>query len=102
MSTAIRWGIAVVVIAALAWLLWWSGWLTNKQADLSAAARNATSTPTTTQQQPAGPINGMSASNDASDQAIAQDSAAIDAQMSAYTTDTSSVDSSMNDKQITQ
>lgn len=95
---AVKWGVAVVVLAALAWLLWWSGWLTNKQTDLSAAARNATTTPATQQQ----PLNGMSASNDASDAAIAQDTAAIDAQISAYATDNSNVDSSLNDKQVSQ
>lgn len=93
---AIKWGLAVIVVAALAWLLWWSGWLTNKQGSPMTGNQNATST------QETAPINGMSASNDASDQAIAQDSAAIDAQLSAYTTDTSDVDSSMNDKQISQ
>lgn len=97
MSIAVKWGIAVVVVAALAWLLWWSGWLTNKQPGLSTGAQNATSTPQAQQ-----PINGMSASNDASDSAIAQDTSAIDAQISAYGSDTSNVDSSMNDKQVTQ
>lgn len=94
---AIKWGIAVIVVAALAWLLWWSGWLTNKQNVLSTGNQNATST-----QEQAAPINGMSASNDASDTAISQDTAAIDAQLSAYTTDTSGLDSSINDKQISQ
>ncbi len=94
---ALKWGVAVIVVAALAWLLWWSGWLTNKQGGPTTGNQNATST-----QEQAAPINGMSASNDASDAAIAQDSAAIDAQLSAYTTDTTDVDSSMNDKQISQ
>ncbi len=93
---AVKWGVAVIVVAALAWLLWWSGWLTNKQNGLTTGNQNATST------QETAPINGMSASNDASDGAISQDTAAIDAQLSAYTTDTSDVDSSMNDKQISQ
>ncbi|MBY0473180.1 hypothetical protein K2Q00_02760 [Patescibacteria group bacterium] len=93
---AIKWGIAVIVVAALAWLLWWSGWLTHKQNNPMTGNQNATST------QEVAPINGMSASSDASDAAIAQDSAAIDAQLSAYTTDASDVDSSMNDKQISQ
>lgn len=97
MSMAVKWGIVVIVVAALAWLLWWSGWLTNKQNNLTLGNQNATSTP-----EQAAPINGMSASNDASDGAITQDTAAIDVQLSAYTADTSNVDSSMNDKQISQ
>jgi len=93
---AIKWVLAVIVIAALDWFLLWSGWLTNKQANPMLGNQNATST------QETAPINGMSASNDASDEAISQDTAAIDAQLSAYTTDTTDVDSSMNDKQISQ
>jgi hypothetical protein len=93
---AIKWGLAVIFVAALAWLLWWSGWLTNKQAAFVPGNQNATSTEQTA------PLNGMSASNDASDEAISQDTAAIDAQLSAYTADNSKVDSSMNDKQISQ
>lgn len=99
MSTAVRWVIAIIIVAALAWLVWWSGWLTNKNGSAVIPAQNATSTQAAAQPEP---INGMSASNDASDAAIVQDTAAIDAQISAYTTDTSDVDSSMNDKQVTQ
>lgn len=100
MSTGIRWGIAVIIVAGLAWLIWWSGWLTNKQGNPFGTNETATTTPTTNETQ--APLNGMSVSNDASDAAISQDAAAIDAQISAYASDTSSVDSSLNDKQITQ
>lgn len=98
MSTAIRWIIAVLVVAVVGWFVWQSGWLGGKKPNV---ASNSGQTASTTPAQQA-PINGMSASNDASDSAISQDSAAIDAQMSAYTADTASVDSSMNDQQIAQ
>jgi hypothetical protein len=97
MSTAVRWIIAVLVIAVLAWLLWWSGWLTNKKMAMAPATTNMQATTT-----PPAPTNGMSASNDASDAAITQDTAAIDTQMQGYSSDTSNVDTSMNDKQISQ
>ncbi len=97
MSTTVRWIIAVLVVAVLAWLLWWSGWLSGKKPAMAPATTSvATSTA------PAAPTNGMSASNDDSDAAITQDTAAIDTQMQAYGTDTSNVDSSMNDKEVAQ
>ena len=97
MSTAARWIIAVIVIAILAWLLWWSGWLGAKKPVMNPSATNTQASST-----PPAPTNGMSASNDASDAAIAQDSAAIDTQMQGFTTDNNNVDSSMNDKQVSQ
>jgi hypothetical protein len=98
MSTAVKWIIALLCVAALAWLVWWSGWL---RAPKPAAMLDQNQQATTTPQQEA-PINGMSANNDASDEAIAQDSMAIQAQVKAYATDSSDVDSSMNDKQVAQ
>lgn len=99
MSTVSKWIIGIVCLAALAWLVWWSGWLTKpgSQAPTDTSTNQATTTA-----QDNTPINGMSANNDASDAAIAQDTAAIDAQLKAYATDSSDVDSSMNDKQVTQ
>lgn len=98
MSTAIKWVIAVLVVAVLAWLLWWSGWLTKPKTAMNtqgAPMQQATSTPQ-------GPIDGMSTATDTSDAALSQDTAAIDAQMQGYTTDTSNVDASMNDKEVSQ
>ena len=99
MSTVSKWIIAVLCLAALAWLLWWSGWL--KKPVVENTFINPTGQATTTAENSA-PINGMSANNDASDTAIAQDTTAIDAQLKAYATDSSDVDSSMNDKPVTQ
>lgn len=99
MSTLVKWIIALIVIAGLAWVLWWSGWL--KMPGTPKPVDTGLQTATTTEQDNT-PINGMSANNDASDAAIAQDTAAIDAQIKAYATDSSNVDSSLNDKQIPQ
>jgi hypothetical protein len=96
MSTAVRWIIALLVVAVLAWLVWWSGWLTKPHA---AVNQQQQAQATTTAQQPQ---NGMSANNDASDAGISQDTAAIDAQMKAYDADSAAVDAGMNDKEVTQ
>jgi hypothetical protein len=44
----------------------------------------------------------MSASTDTSDAALNQDTAAIDAQMSAYTTDSANVTASLSDTPVVQ
>ena len=98
MSTTIRWVIAVIVLAALAWLLWWSGWLTKKPSMMTPTTSTVGQATTT----PQAPLDGMTAANDDSDAAITQDTAAIDTQMQGYNTDTSNVDASMNDKEVTQ
>jgi len=95
----IKWVIAIVVVAGGAWLLWWSGWLNNMQptpAEQTGAATQATSN------QPAPTLNGMSAANDSSDAALAQDTAAVDAQMQGLVSDSSGVDASVNDKATAQ
>ncbi len=96
-----KWIIGIIIVALLGGALWYSGILGNLHM-------GASSTPTTTPvaatstQTVAQPENGMSANNDASDAAIAQDTAAIDAQMKGLDSDNASVDSSMNDKQAVQ
>lgn len=96
MSVALKWIVALIVVAAVGWLVWWSGIL-NKKSETALPNQNASATSTEEV-----PQNGMSKSNDASDAAVAQDTAAIDAQLSAYASDSSSVDSSMNDKAVSQ
>ncbi len=94
----LKWIIGIVVIALAAAALWWSGWL-GKMTPTPAA----TTTPQTTEQQTPqaqAPTNGMSANNDASDAAITQDTAAIDAQMTGLTQDSGSIDSSLSDKSV--
>ncbi len=95
----IKWIIALLIIAGLSWLLWSSGWLkgaTQQPAAVQSGA--ATTTPNT----PPAPINGMSANDDTSDAALAQDVLAIDAQMKGLSTDSTAVDASMNDKATVQ
>ncbi len=95
----IKWVVALIVIGGGAWLLWWSGWLNKVQpapTTQSGAATEATSnTPPPT-------LNGMSAANDSSDAAIAQDTAAVDTQMQGLASDSVGVDASVNDKATAQ
>lgn len=93
----IKWIIGIVVVAAAGVALWWSGWLGGMPSP------TATSTPQTTNQQvQTAPENGMSANNDASDTALLQDQAAIDAQLGELNKDQASVDSSLSDKPVQQ
>jgi len=91
----LKWIIGIVVIALAVAALWWSGWLGKM-----TPSQNATSTPQTQTPEVQAPTNGMSASNDASDAAIVQDTAAIDAQMTGLTQDSANIDTSLNDKSV--
>ena len=99
MSIAIKWIIGLIVIAVLAWLVWWSGWLSGAPAPAVPGAAQPVAT--TTSQAPAND-NGMSAAADTSDAALDQDAAAVDAQVQGLQTDTTSVDAGLSDKPITQ
>ncbi len=99
MSTAIKWIIGLIVLAALAWLVWYSGLLSAPAPVAQRAALVATTTP---QQSAATTTNGMSAPADTSSAALNQDAAAIDAQVQGLQIDTTSVDASLSDKSITQ
>ncbi|MDE1924746.1 MAG: hypothetical protein KGH79_01015 [Patescibacteria group bacterium] len=97
-----KWIIGIVVIIIAAAALWWSGWLgriTPSQAPSQTATTTSTGSEQATTQ---APINGMSASNNASDAAVTQDTAAIDAQMQGLNSDSANVNSSMNDQAVTQ
>lgn len=95
-----KWIVAIVVIALAGAALWWSGWLGTIMPS-NTASQTATTTPDQTPQaQAPAPTNGMSDSNDASDGAVTQDTAAIDAQMQGLTQDSANVDSSLNDKSV--
>jgi uncharacterized iron-regulated membrane protein len=94
-----KWIIGIIVVALIAAGLYYSGVF----GKLSMApAAPATQTATTTQQTPQQPQpeNGMAATNDASDAAITQDAAAVDAQMQGLSSDSANVDSSLNDKSV--
>jgi hypothetical protein len=94
-----KWIIGIVVVVIAAGALWWSGWLGSMHMSPVATTQTATTTPSQTA--PA-PINGMSASNDNSDAAITQDTAAIDAQMQGLNSDNANTDSSLNDQPVQQ
>ncbi len=92
-----KWIIGIIVIALAGAGLWWSGWLGKM-----TPSQTATTTPETVQQTPQAeaPTNGMSANTDASDTAVAQDTAAVDLQIQGLATDSSQIDSSVNDKSV--
>jgi len=96
-----KWIIGIIIVALLGGALWYSGLLKNMMTP-SSPSTTAQETATTTQQAVAQPENGMAATNDASDSAITQDTAAVDAQMQGLGTDSANVDSSLNDKQTPQ
>jgi hypothetical protein len=99
-----KWIIGIIIVALLGGALWYSGALNSLMGTTPPAPvveqQVATTTPkaATVPQ----PENGMAATNDASDTAITQDTAAVDAQIQGLTTDSSSVDGSMSDKAVTQ
>lgn len=97
MSTALKGVIVIIILGALAWLAWWSGWISMPRQQ---ATTTQTATTTPAQQQP--DQNGMSSPGDTSDAGITQDTAAIDAQMQGLSTDSTAVDSSLNDKPVMQ
>lgn len=92
MSMVIKWILAILILAALGWLVWWSGWLgaTPPPAPPAEPISAAPNTPEIT--------NGMSAPSDTSDEAIAQDTAAVELQMQGLTNDSTQVTGSMSDK----
>jgi hypothetical protein len=96
-----KWIIGIIIVVALGAALWYSGTLKTLMTPPVSTTPSTSSGPaTTTGQAVAQPENGMSATNDASDAAITQDTAAVDAQMQGLSTDSASVDSSLNDKSV--
>ena len=100
-----KWIIGIIIVVLLGGALWYSGALSSLGLGMTPS-QTPTSTPqaaTTTQQAAVPqPENGMAATNDASDAALTQDTAAIDAQMQGLGSDSANVDSSLNDKQTAQ
>lgn len=100
MSTVIKWLVVIIVIAGAGAALWWSGWI-----KLSAPASSTQTTETAqnnTQQSQTAQSDLPTPASDTSDTALGQDAAAVDAQMSAYTTDSANVDQSLNDTPTAQ
>lgn len=102
--------IAIVVLLAALGGLWYTGWLSkiipmipSMKAAPAAQAPAATTTPVVAKEEPPAPVSDLpTADNDASDQALVQDMAAIDVQIKGLGTDTADSASSINDKQVTQ
>jgi hypothetical protein len=100
-----KWIIGIIIAALVIGGLWYSGFLSTMLTPPSATTSPTSSTQSTTTQQAAAqpqPENGMSANNDASDAALSQDTAAIDAQMQGLTTDTAQVNASATDQPVQQ
>jgi len=102
MSTLLKWVIAIIVIVGIGFLVWWSGWFRSSNTNMQAAVATSTATTTTATTTQQVPTNGMSAANDSSDAAIAQDAAAVDLQMQALSKDDAGVAASLADKPVTQ
>lgn len=100
MSNVIKVIIVLIVLAGGAWVVMWSGWLSKPQPVVTRAPVVATTTPAAPAPEPN--MNGMAAANDASEMALLQDTAAIDTQMQGLTSDSASLDSSLNDKPMPQ
>jgi hypothetical protein len=103
--------VSVLVLVIIVGGLWWSGllsqWVPSVPTYASLmGAKTATTTdtvPQQQQQQQQTPVNDLpTATNDASDEALAKDSASLDAQMSAFSTDDTNAQNSLSDKPVTQ
>jgi hypothetical protein len=103
--------ISLVVLIVIAGGLWWSGLLSQWVPQVptfaslmgNQTATTTQQTPTTTQQQQQTPPHDLpTAANDASDQALVKDSAALDAELTALSTDNANAQGSLNDKPVTQ
>ncbi|MBC7836783.1 hypothetical protein H7X87_03335 [Acetobacteraceae bacterium] len=94
----------IIIAAVVAGLLLLGGLLWMMGVFNQFMPKEAMQTATTTQQQQVQqPTNDLpTASNDASDSAIAQDSAAIDAEMGSLSSDSASMDQSLNDQPVSQ
>lgn len=85
----------IVVIAGIG--LWWSGMLGDFIAAITASPVEQEQTSDTPEQQ-----SELATGGDTSDQALDQDTAALDAQLDAYTNASAAVDESLEDDPIEQ
>ncbi len=102
MSTTVKSILVLLVIIGAGAALWWSGWLNNIGIPMPSTQNNATTTPEQTQQQQQAVNDLPTAANDASDQAIQRDIAALDVQIQAAASDETQIDQGMNDKPVAQ
>lgn len=95
-----KWIIAIGVLIIAGVGLWWSGVLSTWMPKPAPAVQQQA---TTTPQQTTQPVSDLPTSGgDNSDAALVQDSAAVDAQIKSLGSDSSNIDSGMNDKPINQ
>lgn len=93
-------GIGILVIAGVG--LWWGG-VIDSFMPKPESNQQATTTPQQTSQQTQQPVSDLPTSgSDTSDAALVQDSAAVDAQIQSLSNDSSNIDSSLNDKPVSQ
>jgi cytoskeletal protein RodZ len=91
-------GIALVVIVGIG--VWWSGVLGSLMPSAPVVQQQATTTPQQNQQQPVSDL--PTQTSDTSDSAMAQDAAAVDAQLQSLSSDSASIGTSLNDKPVSQ
>jgi hypothetical protein len=101
MGSSIKWVVGIVVVIVLAGVAWKMG-LINKMSQPTAMSTSTPEMVVATSTTQANTTGLPTDANDSSDAAMAQDSAAIDAQMQGMTTDQASLDQSMSDKPISQ
>lgn len=103
--------VTLAVLLAIGGGLWYVGllseWIpsipTPSKVFSTNTATTTEQTPTPQQNQQQQPVNDLpTATNDASDDALAKDSASIDAELTALSTDDSNAQNSLNDKPVTQ
>ncbi len=101
--------IVVLLIAGAA--LWWTGLLSQWVPSIPTYSALMGTNATTTEQTPQTPTNNTeqqpvndlpTATNDASDDALAKDAAAMDAELTVLAGDSASAQNSLNDKPVTQ
>ena len=100
MSIALKWVLAIIVLAGAGWLLWWSGWLGKNNAAQTAAVANTATTTQATSTPPR--TNGMTAASDTSDAALTTDIGAVDTQLAGLSKDGVQVAASLSDKPVAQ
>jgi hypothetical protein len=102
--------VSLAVLLVILGGLWWAGLITQFVPSVPMpqdffGMNPATTTPqiVTQQETESGPVNDLpTAANDASDEAIAKDSAAIDAEISSLGSDSTTAEGSLSDKPVTQ
>ena len=91
-------GLGIVVIVGIG--LWWSGVFSSL---MPTTAPEEKAKDTQQSAQTPAPVSDLpTQTSDSSDAAIVQDSAAVDAQLSSLSGDSANIDSSLNDKPVSQ